>query len=313
LLAVLLLIAGTRAVAPADLAAAIRTNCATPSVSPRAVGSTPAVSSAATDAEPEPAQPARAERSILRRCANAASITANTSSRAAPVGTGTAHHPHQAGIDIGDRPEHRARNGARSPRRRVPGDLDAGNAVRLRAGRCREPFGDLGLHHHQHRPQARQRARATGARSGQPCCKAGWPPARSALRRPTSARGASSARTRKPLGGVGCALGDGRGQRRGENRIDLDRGHLGPGLQQPQRQRTQPGPTSSTCSPSDSSAARTIRRTVFASWTKFWPSVLVGWTSSSAAKRPYVGRAEQRGDQYQPCACQLLHAPHGVL
>src|SRR4051812_5912003 len=66
----------------------MRANCTTSRVSPRADGSTPAVTSAASAADGDPAQPANAERSVLRRCANAASTTANTAVRAADVAGG---------------------------------------------------------------------------------------------------------------------------------------------------------------------------------------------------------------------------------
>src|SRR5690606_31107090 len=68
---------------------AIRAKSAIPSCSPRTWGSIPARSSTALAAAEEPTSPDNAERSILRRCANAASITANTRSRGAVVGTGS--------------------------------------------------------------------------------------------------------------------------------------------------------------------------------------------------------------------------------
>ncbi len=49
--------------------------------SPRDIGSTPAWESAASMASVDPASPRRAERSVLRRWAKAASTTANTSRR----------------------------------------------------------------------------------------------------------------------------------------------------------------------------------------------------------------------------------------
>ncbi len=45
-----------------------------------------------------------------------------------------------------------------------------------------------------------------------------------------------------------------------------------------------PGPISTTVSPSVTPAALTMRRTVFASMTKFWPSFFVGWMPSSSAR-----------------------------
>ena len=66
-------------------AAASRANSATPSDSPRAPGSIPAARSSRSASGADPAQPASAARRVLRRCANAASTSANTSSRDAVV------------------------------------------------------------------------------------------------------------------------------------------------------------------------------------------------------------------------------------
>src|SRR5215469_6396401 len=65
------------------LAAAIRAKSETASASPRSDGSTPAARKTTSAAAAEPAHAASAERSVLRRCENAASITANVSSRPA--------------------------------------------------------------------------------------------------------------------------------------------------------------------------------------------------------------------------------------
>jgi hypothetical protein len=55
------------------------------STSPRAIGSTPALSSTSLAAAEDPTRPDSAERSILRRWAKAASITVNTCARVAVV------------------------------------------------------------------------------------------------------------------------------------------------------------------------------------------------------------------------------------
>src|SRR5450631_2295775 len=68
---------------------AIRANCATSRVSPRALGSIPASRKAISANAGDPAQPARAARKVLRRWPNAASVTANTSSRVAVVWGGS--------------------------------------------------------------------------------------------------------------------------------------------------------------------------------------------------------------------------------
>src|SRR5215218_2140117 len=66
----------------------MRAKAATGSCSPRAAGSIPAVRRIASAACVEPAHPASAERSVLRRCAKAASVTAKVASREAPGGAG---------------------------------------------------------------------------------------------------------------------------------------------------------------------------------------------------------------------------------
>jgi hypothetical protein len=63
----------------------MRAKSATSSASPRAPGSTPAALSTRSARAAEPAHRASAARSVLRRCANAASTTAKTSSRLALV------------------------------------------------------------------------------------------------------------------------------------------------------------------------------------------------------------------------------------
>src|SRR5204862_3030700 len=54
--------------------------------SPRAPGSTPAAVSIRAAASAPPAQPVRAARNVLRRWANAASITAKTAARSSSAG-----------------------------------------------------------------------------------------------------------------------------------------------------------------------------------------------------------------------------------
>ena len=63
-----------------------------------------------------------------------------------------------------------------------------------------------------------------------------------------------------------------------------------PASSSPSVSEPSPGPTSSTVAPAGSPAAATMRRTVFASCTKFWPSRLVGCTPSwSASSRTSAG------------------------
>src|SRR5688572_11732401 len=70
------------------ICSASRVKSVTSNVSPRAWGSRPAATAAALAAVDDPASPARAVRNILRRWANAASMTANTWSRVAVVAGG---------------------------------------------------------------------------------------------------------------------------------------------------------------------------------------------------------------------------------
>src|SRR5690606_37895913 len=71
--------------ASAAAAAAIAANAVMSRRSPRSVGSMPAARSTRSARSADPAHPARAARSVLRRCANAASTTANVASRVAVV------------------------------------------------------------------------------------------------------------------------------------------------------------------------------------------------------------------------------------
>ena len=67
----------------------MRANSATVSCSPRAPAATPAARSTRSASAGDPAQPASAARSVLRRCPNAASMTRNTSSLLADVAGGS--------------------------------------------------------------------------------------------------------------------------------------------------------------------------------------------------------------------------------
>ena len=274
---------------------ASRAKSATASVSPRADGSMPAARSACSAAAADPAQPASAARSVLRRWANAASTTAKTS---LPVRRGrrrvAAHEPHQPGVDVGHRPEHRRRHRPARVAVGVPGRLDARHAVDPRPGRRDEPVGDLGLHHHQCRGAGTAAPPAGAARPARRRCTAGSPPARSARRRarrppaarPRSPRPATARRAIAPRTVAGSAPA---------STGSISTAVTGcPASSSPSVNEPSPGPTSSTRSPASSSAVRTMRRIVFGSCRKFCPSVLVGRMPSSAGQRADLGRAEQR-------------------
>ena len=134
---------------PIVAAWAIRANSATPSASPRAPGSTPAARRIRSASGADPAQPARAARSVLRRCENAASTTANTSARGTSTAGGPPGEGDQPGIHVGHRPEHRARHRPGPAGVRVPGQLHRRHPVDPAPGRSGHPVGHLRLHHDQ--------------------------------------------------------------------------------------------------------------------------------------------------------------------
>ena len=245
-----------------------------------------------------PAQPASAARSVLRRWANAASTTANTSARVALVTGGSrrcsATSP-ESTLGTGQntlRPTEPARRTSR-----VPARLHRRHAVGPRARRGREPVGDLGLHHHQHPLQRRQHARAGAAAPGPRRCTAGWPRARSAAG-PADRRGRSAARRRSRRCSRSARLGarsaDGPRQLRRRARASISTAMTAAATRQQRRASASRGrvPPRARRRRGRHPAARTMRRTVFGSMTKFWPRFLVGRRPSSAASaRTRPGRA----------------------
>ena len=189
----------------------------------------------------EPAQPASAARSVLRRWANAASTTAKTSGRGAVV---TRRLPpmqrDQAGVDVGRRPEHRAPDGAGAARLGVPRDLHRRHAVDLRARRGDEPVGDLGLHHHQpvgdRREAAQQvqqhRHRDVVGQVGHDRAGLGGGS--------VSSRSASACTTSRLAAYDGARAVDRVAQRAGEHRVDLDGDHPAGCREQTQREGAEP-------------------------------------------------------------------------
>ena len=128
---------------------ATRAKSATCSCSPRTVGSTPAASSASSAAAADPAIAASADAHHLaplpeRRIDDREDL--GSRSRSSPVGSRRRHRD-QTGVDVRGGPEDGAADQAGAPHVGVPGRLDAGHAVDLRARAGGQPLGDLELHH----------------------------------------------------------------------------------------------------------------------------------------------------------------------
>ena len=219
---------------------------------------------------------------------------ANTCSRLAVVAGGSRRVPARPGPEStlgtgqktlrGDRP--------RPAYVGVPGGLDRRHAVGARARAGGQPVGHLGLHHHQAPLERRAAARAGAAAPAPRRCRAGWRPARSAAGRgPRSSRSASASTTVEPVGQVRararrpCAASRGASRRRPRRATTCRPPRAAPGSASRGRARPR-GPRR----PARPRTSRTIRRTVLASMTKFWPRCLVGRRSSSAASRTHLGR-----------------------
>ena len=125
-----------------------------------ATGRCSPTAAARADSLPEPAHSANALRDVLRRCANAMSMSSNTCLRKAVVGGPrrrlVAVDADQPGVDPRDGPEHRRRHHAVAAHVAVEPHLGAGHPVVLAAGLGGKPLGHLGLHHHHHGPDRRE-------------------------------------------------------------------------------------------------------------------------------------------------------------
>ena len=199
----------------------------------------PAARSACSASAGEPAQPASAARSVLRRWANAASTTANTSARVAVVSGGSRRTMRTS-------PESTLGTGQNTVRGTAPARAAAqyqatftlGTPYTLRAGRGRQPFGHLGLHEHQTALQRRHRLQQLQHdRHGDVVGQIGHESGR-------RARDLDPQRVAGDHGQGGLAepLGDGTRQCRSENGVDLDGRHRVPGVEQAQCQRTESRP-----------------------------------------------------------------------
>ena len=193
----------------------------------------------------DPAQPASAARSVLRRCAKAASITAKTSARVTPGGSGGGSRRVSA-----TRPESTFGTGQKTalgtapgaPDVGVPGGLDRRHPVRAGAGRRGQPLGHLGLHHDQPGAAASAASPAGAARTGTATlygrlatravgCGSGTPASRRASAVSTVSRSARSGRRSATV----------RGSAAGQHRVELDGGHVRGGVEQAEGERAEPG------------------------------------------------------------------------
>src|SRR4051812_396515 len=257
------------------------------SCSPRVRGSMPASRSAASARSAPPAQPASAARRVLRRCANAASMQANTASREAGVRGGSRRTSET-------RPESTLGTGQKTLRLTVPARRTSAYHAALRLGtpyvllpgpaarrsatssctitrtRCSEGNASRKLRTTgTEMLYGRFATRAVGWGSGRlRTVRASAPTtvSRSRYAGATAATvsgsaaasvGSTSTATTVPTSGSRASVSDPR-----------------------------PGPTSTTVSAGPTPARRTILRTVLASTTKFWPHCLVGRTPS----RPAISR-----------------------
>ena len=249
-----------------------------------------AASRCRADSLPDPAHSAKALRDVLRRCAKAMSIRSKTCLRnSSSVGHGDDVVPvdaHQPGIDPRDGPEHRRRHHAQAADVAEEPDLGAGHAVVLAAGFGGQPLGDLGLHHHHHRPDRRELGRAGAAVPGRRRCTAGWRPARWA--RPPGRRGCTVRMSRLSTVSRWISLCEWSATVSGSCRAST--GSISTAVTWVPRSSSasvsepRPGPTSRTWSWRCTPDADTTRRTVFASCTKFCPKDLRGRKSSSFAR-----------------------------
>ena len=236
-----------------------------------------------------------------RRPASGAASCAADRSRRAPArtarrdrvdaGCGAPGDRDERGVDLRARQEHRrAGTCPTTSRRRPVRDLHRRGAVRRRRRRRGEPLADLALHHHQHAVDRRRRRRAGRARAAWRRCTEVGDERPAVVRRPGARASRASARRRRPPW---------RSRRRAIERprehgqqvaVDLDRGDVGAGLGQRQRERAEPGADLDHAVTGPDPASRAMRRTVFGSTTKFWPSARLGrMRGGRAGRSPAAG------------------------
>ena len=215
-------------------------------VSPRADGSIPAASNRSCAFAGDPAHPARAARKVLRRCANAASTTANTRDRVdASVGHGASGYRSmdESRLHLRHRPEHRPPDRPRAAHGAEEPGLDARDAVGPRPWWGGQPVRDLRLHHNQRGAQARQfgeQVQQNGHRDvvGEVRDEGGGRLPQMRRRHPQRVGLDDGQPVREIRGAFQC----GRRQSGGQHRIDLHRDQRAGDVEQRQRQRTESGP-----------------------------------------------------------------------
>ena len=248
-------------------------------------GRSPAAVSAAVGASLEPARPRSAPRSTLRRWRERGVDDGEDLLAVRRRGRWLAPGPgDEAGVDVGRRPEDVAADRARSADVGVPRGLDA-RARRTPSTPAARPAGRRPRTAPSPAPaRDSAAARRDGAAPAPTRCRAGWPPGRwGAAPGRSSTRIASAATTsQRPAssGAYAASVSGSAAASTGSTSIATTR-RTSPS--RPSVSDPSPGPTSTTVSSGLTPAARTIRRTVLASMTKFCPRCLVGWIPSRDA------------------------------
>src|SRR5690606_3831887 len=264
---------------------AMRANSSTVSDSPRACGDTPAATRAASAAAAEPAHPASAARRVLRRCAKAASTTAKTSRRVAVVLGGSARRTRET------RPLSTLGAGQKTVRPIAPARLTSAYQLALTEGTPYTFEPGAAASRSATSDWTMTRVRSMLGNVSSMCSSTGT--ATLAGRLATSAVGGGPG---SPVTGIASEWTSANRSARSGMRASTVAGSAAARTSSISTAVTRsaasssarvsepsPGPTSTTTSSGRTSAVRTIRRTVFASMTKFWPRCLVGRTPRAAA------------------------------
>ncbi len=298
--------------AVAGFCSAMAMNSSTVRDSPRARGETPAAVSAASAAAADPAQPDRAARRVLRRWAKAASTTAKTSRLAAVVSIGSARRTSET------RPESTLGAGQKTLRPMEPARLTSayqaaftdGTPYTLEPGcaasrsatsawtmtRVRSMVGNVASMCSSTGTATlygRLATSAVGAGPGSSVTRIAseWTSSKRSARsgsRAATVAGSAAASTSSISTAVTRSAASSRARVRDPS----------------------PGPTSTTTSSGRTPAVRTIRRTVLASMTKFWPRCFVGRTPSSAASSR-MSAGPRRGPGSSVVGLELTREAYG--
>ena len=187
---------------------------------PRAPPATAAASCAAARTRPRPAGTAPSGSASTRGDGSRVMRTSADSTRGGGMNTVGGTRPDHLGVG-------------------PVGHLHRRDAVGLVAGAGGEPFADLALHHHQHRGDRRHVRQQVEHQRASPRCTAGWP-------RATTGGRVGRAEHLVPVEPHGVALHDPHpvrldhlAQGGQQVAVELDRGDLGAGLGEGQRERAQ--------------------------------------------------------------------------